>query len=316
MKIPRFSITIPIYKQQFLKECIDSVLAQTFTDFEVILVNDASPEDIDSIINQYNDNRLQYYKNEKNCGAVNVVDNWNKCLSYAKGEYLICMGDDDKLLPDCLEEYSRLIDKYPNLGIYHAWSEIINEKSEFYSLQASRPEYESVYSLLWNRWDNRKYQFIGDFLFETRTLKANGGFYKLPLAWGTDDISALIAAKRKGIANTQKVIFQYRINPHTISSTGNVKIKMDAIEREKRWYKEFLREIPIEELEYKYYQLCLIMLKLHFQKKQIRTITIDITQNSIIHILYWLRQKKKYNISIKMIVYAILESIKRKQLKK
>ena len=49
----KFSITIPAYKRKYLKEAIDSCLSQTFKDFELIIVNDASPEDLDSIVNSY-----------------------------------------------------------------------------------------------------------------------------------------------------------------------------------------------------------------------------------------------------------------------
>ena len=82
----RFSVTIPAYKGKYLRECIDSVLAQTFTDFELVIVNDASPEDLGAIVNSYHDERVRYYVNETNCGAVDVVDNWNKCLEYATGD--------------------------------------------------------------------------------------------------------------------------------------------------------------------------------------------------------------------------------------
>ena len=119
MNTPRFSVTIPAYKHKFLKECIDSILSQTYMDFELIIVNDASPEDIGTVVSAYRDPRIRYYINEKNCGAINVVDNWNKCLEYAKGKYIICMGDDDKLMPNCLEEYSRLIVRYPDLDAFH-----------------------------------------------------------------------------------------------------------------------------------------------------------------------------------------------------
>ena len=154
-----FSVTIPAYKAKYFKECIDSILAQTYSDFELIIVNDASPEDLDSIVSSYSDSRIRYYINEKNCGAVNVVDNWNKCLEYAKGEYIICMGDDDRLLPNCLEEYVKLMEKYPGLGVYHAWTEIIDEKGEYKNMTDARPEYESVYSLIWHRWKGRS-QYI------------------------------------------------------------------------------------------------------------------------------------------------------------
>src|SRR5690606_28530398 len=110
----KFSIGIPAFKARFLKECIDSILSQTFSDFELIIVNDASPENIDDIVKNYSDSRIRYYVNEKNFGAEQVVDNWNKCLSYALGDYFVLMGDDDLMMPNYLYEFSKLIDRYPN----------------------------------------------------------------------------------------------------------------------------------------------------------------------------------------------------------
>lgn len=100
-----------------------------------------------------------------------------------------------------------MMGKYPGLGLYHAWTEIIDEKSRFHFIQASWPEYESAYSLLWNRWSSNRAQFIGDFLFEVSTLKRNGGFYKLPLAWCSDEISAMIAAREKEWLIVRKLYF-------------------------------------------------------------------------------------------------------------
>ena len=103
----KFSILIPAYKLAFFKECLDSILVQTYKNFEIVIVNDSSPEDLESVVLKYSDSRIKYFKNEKNCGVINVVDNWNICLSHATGDYVICIGDDDKLLPNCLEEYSK-----------------------------------------------------------------------------------------------------------------------------------------------------------------------------------------------------------------
>ena len=85
----KFSITIPAYKQKYLSEAIESCLAQTYQEFEVIIVDDASPEYLKSVVDKFDDTRIRYYRNEKNCGALNVVDNWNICLSYATGDYVI-----------------------------------------------------------------------------------------------------------------------------------------------------------------------------------------------------------------------------------
>ena len=100
----KYTIAIPAYKSEFLKECIDSILNQTLQDFELIIVDDASPYPIKSVVSQFNDPRISYYCNTANTGAINVVDTWNKCLSLAQGEYFCLMGDDDILDKEYLSE--------------------------------------------------------------------------------------------------------------------------------------------------------------------------------------------------------------------
>ena len=309
----KFSVTIPAYKAKFLKECIESVLAQTYKDFELIIVNDASPEDLTSIVQSFNDPRIRYYINETNCGALNVVDNWNKCLSYATGDYIICMGDDDKLKPNCLQIYNALIEKYPDLDVYHAWTEIIDEHSEICNMQEPRPLYESVYSMIWRRWHGGM-QFIGDFLFKTESLRKIGGFYKLPLAWGSDDITACILSAKKGIANTQFPIFQYRVNTLTLSKSGNVYAKFDAFNKQEKWYQDFLHKRPQynEHLEAIYWQLCLQYVSMAMTKKRIHQLSVDIGEKGIIRTLFWIKHRKQFHISSKMIMYAMLQAIKDK----
>lgn len=241
----KFSVTIPTFKARYLAEAIQSVASQSYADWELIIVDDCSPEDIRGIVAPFLiDSRIRYYRNGQNCGSVNVVDNWNICLSYCTGDYVICIGDDDRLLPCCLEQYHDLILQHPGLNVYHAWSEIIDEHGIVTSMQAPRPEWESVLSLIWNRWSSREKQFIGDFCYSVGYLKAAGGYYKLPLAWGSDDITATMAANEKGIANTQQICFQYRDNSRSItSSTANARQKMLATLQQYDWFGHFLEAI-------------------------------------------------------------------------
>ena len=304
----KFSVVIPAYKKTYLKECIDSVLAQTFTDFEVVIVNDASPENIGGIVKEYKDSRIRYYVNNKNCGAVNVVDNWNICLKYAKGEYIICMGDDDCLKPNCLDEYDRLIKKYPNLKVYHAWAEYIDENSNVYAIQSPRPEFEGCMSLLWNRWHGRR-QFIGDFCYETNELRINNGFYKLPLAWASDDITAVRAAYPNGIANTSKICFQYRRNRYTISTIGSAKLKAEAIEEEKRWYVLFLEKVceryNTVEPESIFFKMILEEIDSHFSTKIYDTLLMESIKGKI-DVLQLIKLSRKYGLSIKDIFKLVV----------
>lgn len=240
-----FTIAIPAYKDKYLRDCIDSVLSQTYNNYEVVIVNDHSPYNLDIIVDNYSDDRIRYYVNEVNCGSVDVVDNWNKCLEYAHGEYIICMGDDDMLLPHCLENYIKIMNEYPNLDIYHTRTDLINSEGKLVDRQEERPKFESAYSLAWHGFKGRV-QFIGDFCYKTSTLKRNGGFYKFPLALSSDYVSAIIAAKKSGIANVKESSFLYRIHDTTISITGNCRILMNSSKQIEKWYWDFVKnEAPL-----------------------------------------------------------------------
>ena len=86
------SVALPVVKTKFLKFAIDSILNQSFNDFELIIVNNGSPEDVDGILKNYSDGKIRYIKHEK---MLPIIENWNKCLSYAKGEYFVLFSDDD-----------------------------------------------------------------------------------------------------------------------------------------------------------------------------------------------------------------------------
>lgn len=306
-----FSILIPAYKAAFLKETIDSILSQRYNSFEVVLVNDSSPEDIDSIVKQYNDERIKYYENEKNIGAVELVDNWNKCLEYAKGDYVICMGDDDKLLPNCLEEYKKLIDQYPGIGLLHGWTVLIDENAEPFQMTTMRGSHESAYSLCWHRiMGYYSHQFVGDFCYERKWLVENGGFYKIPLAWGSDDITALIGAGKNGVANTQVPVFQYRSNRYSVSSTGNIEIKVDAINQTLDWYKQFLNTKSDNQIDELFRVDSLNNIDHLFNKKKGITIASDLDAEGIFRILYWIKNRRKYRVTANTIVYALINHIK------
>lgn len=315
--MPLFSVLIPAYKISYLEQAINSVLRQNYKDFELIIVDDASPENLTQVISKFNDCRIKYYRNDKNFGALNVVDNWNKCLFYATGDYVLCMGDDDILCENCLEEYKKLIDKYPSLNVFHGRTEIINENSKFVRLTEARPEYESVYSLIWHRWRNRS-QYIGDLLFKKDSLVAKGGFYKLPLAWGSDDVTSYMMALDYGIANTQVPVFQYRQSNYTITNSGNVYSKLDAIQLEKKWIASFLENNnPTDELDIKYKNILLNDIPRVFNKKKIIVALSEHLQfNSFSRYCSLCIHSKRNKLSLSLITISylltLLTKIKRK----
>ena len=118
MKI-KVSVLTPVYNTniQHLKECIESVLKQSFKDFEFLILND-SPlnKEIEKIVKDYanKDKRIKYYKNAKNIG---ITQSRNKLLKMAKGEYIAVFDHDDISLPDRLKREVQYLDEHPDVGV-------------------------------------------------------------------------------------------------------------------------------------------------------------------------------------------------------
>ena len=245
----KFTIGIPAYKDKFLSKCINSILKQTYSNFEVVIVNDASPYDLKSIITAFSDKRIKYFENKVNFGSENVVDNWNKCLSLSDGDFFLLMGDDDELEPNYLAEFHNLILKYPLLDVYHCRTKLINENSEIINYTTALPEFETLEDNLWHRINFHRLQYVSDFLYRTSTLKQNNGYYKLPLAWASDDVTSYIAISDKGIAHINQPLLRYRVSNITISNSGNVDLKLKALEQEIKYIKSIVDNFKDSELK-------------------------------------------------------------------
>lgn len=240
---PTFSIGIPAYKDKYLKKCIQSILNQTYKNYEIIIINDCSPKDLAHIVKNFEDPRIRYYENNQNIGAENVVKNWNKCLELANGDFFVLMGDDDIMAPNYLEEFYNLINKYSDLDVFHCRTLIIDEEDNPISLTCSWPEFENTLDNIWHRISARRNQYISDFVYRTEHLLKCKGFFFLPLAWGSDDITSYRACANKGIAHTNQELLKYRSSRHTISSTGDLSLKLLSTIRYYEWLQSFIDEI-------------------------------------------------------------------------
>lgn len=120
--MPKVSVLMPIYKTNpiYLKNAIQSILDQTFTDFELIILDDCPNNDRKKIVLSFNDKRIRYFKNKENIG---ITPSRNKLIRMAHGEYLAVMDHDDIALPDRLKEQVRLLDMNPQIGVVGCWIE-------------------------------------------------------------------------------------------------------------------------------------------------------------------------------------------------
>jgi glycosyltransferase involved in cell wall biosynthesis len=308
----KFSIGIPAYKGKFLKTCIESILNQTYSNWELIIIDDCSPDPIKQIVDGFIDSRIWYYKNELNIGAENVVFNWNKCLEKATGDFFVLMGDDDRMEANYLEEFIKLIKRYPNLDVYHCRSKIIDEIGEAIALTPSWPEYENVFDNIWHRITERRLQYISDFVYRVKPLKNDNGFFFLPLAWGSDDITAYRACGIKGIAHINKPIFNYRSNGLSITSKGSEILKMKAHLQYEQWLKHFLSNSPSTCDEQIVYKDLLSNHRKYLQKRKVNAITKSFNEKIFRRLLYWCKNRKEFGLTYKEIGYALLNNFKRK----
>ncbi len=138
--MPRVSVLTPIYNTnpQHLRECIDSILNQTFTDFEFLILND-SPQntEIENIVKSYTDTRIKYYKNDKNLG---ISASRNKLLSLAQGEYLAIFDHDDISVPNRLEQQVKFLDEHPHIGVVSGNMQYFGNNNDLLSLPESDTE--------------------------------------------------------------------------------------------------------------------------------------------------------------------------------
>lgn len=111
-----FSIIIPTYNRRpLLQKAIDTVLAQTFGNFELIVVDDGSDDDTKTLMDCYSDYRIQYLYQE-NHGTASAR---NLGLKYAQGKWIAFLDSDDWWLPEKLERAADFIKQYPDIYIFH-----------------------------------------------------------------------------------------------------------------------------------------------------------------------------------------------------
>ncbi|MCC6543249.1 MAG: glycosyltransferase [Nitrospirae bacterium] len=124
-KTPKVSVCIPTYNRpDLLKLAMESVLEQTFRDYELIISDNASGDSTAAVITSFKDCRIIHIRKEKNVG---LVDNWNSCLASAKGKYITIFHDDDRMLPENLAFKVEALDRNERVGMVHSNFHIIDE---------------------------------------------------------------------------------------------------------------------------------------------------------------------------------------------
>ena len=239
----RLSFVLPAWKGKYLFEAISSIVSQTIKEWELVVVDDCSPDPIGEIVASFKDPRIRYYRNEENIGGKDLVRQWNHSISFATGDYVVLAADDDKYKPEFCEDVLRLAEKYPEVDLIHSSVEQIDEDGFHLWDDSILPEYTSKYEYL-NWWlTGRSFTCVGNFAFKRSALMAMGGFMDFPCAFGSD-IATPISLSKNGVANTQQMLFCFRQSEqHLSADRSRFKEKLEAISL----LSVFLRSIHYEE---------------------------------------------------------------------
>ena len=186
----------------FLKDAVESILNQTYKNFEFIIVDDASVDNSWDYLKNLNDHRIKLIKNKKNLGLAASL---NKALKVAKGNYIARMDADDISLPTRFEEQVNYLQKNPSITLCGTWVDLINDKGEKIGEKKYPTEDSKIKkSLAW-------YPAIVHPTFMSRK-----GFYKTLNGYDTDfdfaeEYELMMRAKNKfKMANIPKKLLYWR----------------------------------------------------------------------------------------------------------
>lgn len=114
--MPYISVLMPVFntKEEYLRKSIDSVLSQTFTDFELLILDNGSKPFVKNILKSYSDKRIRIFRKDKNIGPVMGR---NYLLEQSKGDFISLMDSDDIIYPKKFEKQIELFEKDPNVGV-------------------------------------------------------------------------------------------------------------------------------------------------------------------------------------------------------
>ena len=211
------SVIMSTYKEdeRLLRESIESILNQTYRDFEYIIILDYPDNDVHkSVIEEYalKDDRIHFYINEKNMG---LTDSLNRGLSLCHGEYIARMDADDISLPDRLERQMKYLEKnhYDLIG---GITEMINENgSLLYSIKSVPTDPKKINKAL------RYSQCIAHptWLGRKEVFEKNAGYRHMPLC---EDYDFTLRAVLNGfvISNLNEAVLKYRMTSNSISRSN------------------------------------------------------------------------------------------------
>lgn len=221
---PLVSILMPVYKTAFyLREAVDSMLAQTFTDFELIVLNDCSPDNAEAILDTYDDPRIVRYKGEKNVGLSNVL---NVGLEMARGKYVARMDSDDISLPERLQIQVDFLESHPDIDLVSVGMKLFGAKEETW-VRERNPEKVKINALFHSP------VLHASSMWRRDSFEKHGLRFRQEMVPSEDyDLWTRALVRGLKLVNLPEVLYEYRIHDAQASvQTEIIKVKDREVQK-------------------------------------------------------------------------------------
>ena len=214
--MPKISVVMPAYNaEKYIGKSIDSILNQTYGDFEFIIINDGSKDSTKEIILSYSDNRIVYLENEINSGIVVTL---NKGLEYATGEYIARMDADDIAVAERLEKQIEFMEKNKDVGVLGTgiciFGEDVQEQARVFTTNPEQLKAELIFNSCIAH---------PTVMMRSNILKNNELSYDLEYAGAEDYNLWWKIAKVSQIATIPDLLVKYRIHSSQITKKKDEK---------------------------------------------------------------------------------------------
>ena len=249
----KLAIVIPAYKSTFFRQALESIAKQSCQDFNLYIGDDASPEDLAAIVNEfkYNSNII-YRRFDVNYGGKDLVSHWNRCISMTNSEEWIWLfSDDDVMAANCVELFYKNLKIYDKQKIFHINVKVINQHNKLLYDCTTFPEKITSSELFAGKVKLRLVSTVVEYIFRRDLFESKGGFENYDLAWGSDDATWIKLNGNEQILTIQDCNIFWRYSTENISSSLSdpsiVTRKIEANIEYLNWIKLFFRENNIED---------------------------------------------------------------------
>jgi glycosyltransferase involved in cell wall biosynthesis len=243
--LTRFSVVLPVRNGwPYIQECVRSILAQSYPQFELIVLDNQSTDNTVPWLKGLNDPRIRLYSSS---APLSIVESWARVKDVEKQEYVTLIGHDDTLDPDFLTTVKSLIDRDPEAALYQTGARLINAEGKTIRSCRSVPERETAAQYLNARFAFQRDVFGTGFVMRSADYDRLGGIPPFERLFFADDV--LWLSLMRGSCKITEPSEHFSVRVHAESESASLPSAWSSILKGLNQFSDFLKSYLAEEAE-------------------------------------------------------------------